>query len=101
MKHFSTNFKRYLSLYDLVRNAYAKRDETEATIADYVREQELILHAANERKSKPTQPTPEPMQETNVISDDSSNSNKSGKNSKIKTKPTTRQAKKAPELTKK
>ena len=35
-RQLSTSYKRYLSLYDLVRSAYADRAKTEAAIADFI-----------------------------------------------------------------
>ena len=72
-RQLSNNYKRYLSLYDLVRRAYENRSKTEEAIGNYILEQDAAFQAV---KDKHIAQAREKAQEAVVESDDSAESNK-------------------------
>ena len=73
-RQLSTSFKRYLSLYDLVRRAYENRTKTEDAIASYILEQDAAYQAA---KDKAIAQARDKQFEHNLESDDGAESFKS------------------------
>ena len=79
-RQLSNNYKRYLSLYDLVRRAYENRAKTEDAIGNYILEQDVAYTAAKEKAIAQAR---DKAQEANMESDDSAESNKFNKKTQI------------------